>query len=277
MTIMKPRDPYRGAIRLIVCDLAGTTVDYGSRAPAGAFRELFRRHGLDCSDAEARAPMGMHKRDHIREMLRQPGLSARWQARFHRPWTEEDVDRLYAEFIPLQTSVLLTFNQVIPGAVETVRLWRTEGVKVAATTGYDREMTRLVVEDAAAQGLVFDAVCGAEEVPAGRPAPWMIYRCMEATGVYPPAAVLKIGDTLADMEDGRNAGVWTLGVTRTGNMMGLSREDEEALSEAERQQRMVEAEAAMRQAGAHGVVGTIAEAPAVMQELCRRLAQGERP
>ena len=57
-------------IRLVIFDLAGTTIDFGSRAPAGVFVEVFAREGVTVADAEARVPMGMHKRDHIREMLR---------------------------------------------------------------------------------------------------------------------------------------------------------------------------------------------------------------
>jgi len=66
-------------------------------------------------------------------------------------------------------------------------------------------------------------VC-ADEVPAGRPEPWMLLRAMEEMRVFPPSCVVKVGDTEADIAEGLNAGAWTVGVTRTGNYVGLDRE-----------------------------------------------------
>ena len=53
----------------------------------------------------------------------------------------------------------------------------------------------------------------------------MIYRLMEELNVCPPGAVVKVGDTIADIESGLNAGVWSVGVTQTGNMLGLSEKE----------------------------------------------------
>ncbi|MCX7933998.1 MAG: phosphonoacetaldehyde hydrolase [Planctomycetota bacterium] len=262
------------SVRLIVCDLAGTTVDYGGRAPAAAFRELFRRHGVECTEDEIRAPMGRHKRDHIREMFKMESVAARWRAVHGRDWTEEDVERLFQEFIPLQTTCLLAHNMPIPGAVAAVARWREAKKKVAATTGYNVQMTQMIVADAAKRDLHFDFSCCAEEVSAGRPAPWMIYRCMEAAGVYPPTAVVKIGDTVADIEEALNAGVWAVGVTRTGNMLGLSLEEEAKLNASDLAVRLQEAKAAMAKAGAHYVVESIAECAAIVTEIESRLAAG---
>ncbi len=262
------------SIKLIVCDLAGTTVDYGSRAPTAAFRELFRRHGVACDEAEIRAPMGRHKRDHIREMLRQGSVAARWRNCHGREWTEEDVERLFQEFIPLQTECLIAHNTPIPGAVEAIARWREAGKRIAATTGYNVQMTQMVVAEAAKQNLHFDFCCCAEEVSVGRPAPWMIYRSMEAAGVYPPAAVVKIGDTIADIEEALNAGVWAVGVTKTGNMLGLSREEEARLSAADLAARLQKAKAAMEKAGAHYVVESIAACGAIIDEIDSLLAAG---
>jgi phosphonoacetaldehyde hydrolase len=70
---------YQGSVQLVVVDLAGTVVDYGSSAPAGAFIELFRRHRTEITQAQARGPMGMHKKDHIRAIAEMPDVKAKWQ------------------------------------------------------------------------------------------------------------------------------------------------------------------------------------------------------
>jgi len=66
------RRTYCGPVKAVIFDLAGTTVDYGSCAPAGAFIELFRRHNIEISNKQARGPMAMHKRDHIKILLQIP-------------------------------------------------------------------------------------------------------------------------------------------------------------------------------------------------------------
>jgi phosphonoacetaldehyde hydrolase len=221
--------------------------------------------------------MGMQKRDHIRVMMEAPEIAAAWRRVHGRDPTGADVDALYADFIPMQLSCLADYNDLVPGAAETVRRWQAAGVKVAATTGYDEEMTRIVLAGAAAQGLTPDAAFCAAQVPQGRPAPWLIFRSMEQLGIFPPAAVAKVGDTVADIEAGRNAGVWTVGVVETGNMMGLSRRDLEALPAKERAARRERGYARMRAAGAHHVADGIGDCPGVIEEINARLRAGEKP
>lgn len=268
---------YSGPVRLVVLDLAGTVVDYGSCAPAGAFVELFARHGVEATTDEAREPMGMHKRDHIRAMSKMPSIAAGWERAKGKPATEEDVESLFQEFIPLQLSCLTDYRELIPGAAETVRQLQSRGVKVATTTGYNEEMLEIVLSGAAEQGLRPDAAGSAAQVAAGRPAPWLIYRCMEELGVFPPEAVVKIGDTIADVEAGLNAGVWSVGVVETGNMVGLPRSELEALPDTERTERYERGAARLRVAGAHMVVPGIADCLAVIEEIEERLEYGDKP
>lgn len=265
------------AIKLVVADLAGTTVDYGSCAPAGAFVELFRRHGVDITQVEARGPMGLQKRDHIVELIRLPRIAKAWLSKHGSAPDEKKIDAMYAEFIPLQVKILPGFGGVIPGVLPALAELRKRGIKLAATTGYNREMMQVVLKSAGPQGFVPDAAWCAEDVPAGRPAPWMIYRSMESLGVFPPAAVVNFGDTLPDIESGKNAGVWSIGVTRTGNMLGLTEAEANALPASEMKPRLVEAEKTMRAAGAHYVVDSFAEGLVCFADIEARIARGERP
>jgi len=265
------------AIGLVVCDLAGTTVDYGSRAPAAAFVELFSRRGVRVSETEARGPMGKHKRDHIADLLALLGVASQWREKFGQVPSESDCNELFEEFLPLQTSVLDAHGDVIPGAAEVVANWRARGIKVAATTGYNRPMTDKVLAMAASAGLTFDYSICAAEVPAGRPAPWMIFRCMEATGIFPSSRVVKIGDTVVDTEEGVNAGVWTVSVSRSGNMLGLSRAEDEALDPTDRAARLDTARRELTTAGAHRVVDSIASASVFLDEFNDLLAIGRGP
>ena len=265
---------YHGPIKAVITDLAGTTVDFGSCAPAGSFVELFQNEGIDVSVEQAREPMGMHKRDHIRTMLDMPAIVTQWIRVKGRPWTPEDLERMFGAFIPMQLACLPKFNQVIPGVVDTVAGLRKRGICVGANTGYNNEMLEIVLASAAQQGFAPDAALCAADVPAGRPAPWMIYRLMEALEVYPPAAVVKIGDTIADVQAGVNAGVWSVGVTRTGNMIGLSESDLAGLSPEELERRTSHAADRLIQAGAHYVIDGFADLPEVIGQIEDRMREG---
>jgi len=271
------RRSYAGPVRALITDLANTVVDFGSCAPAGAFVELFRRQGVEITDEQARGPMGLQKKDHIRVLTRLPEVAARWRQAHGAACREEDVDRMYQEFIPLQLEVLPRYGGLIPGVLEAVRAVEKRGVRIAATTGYNREMMETVLEAAAPQGFAPEAAVCASDVPAGRPAPWMNLRCLEALGVYPPEAAVTIGDTVPDVEAGLNAGMWTVGVARTGNMLGLAPEEIVALGADDLDRRLAAARRKLRACGAHFVVDGFGDCPAVLDEIGRRLAAAGRP
>jgi phosphonoacetaldehyde hydrolase len=257
-------------IRLVVFDWAGTTIDFGCRAPAGAFVAAFAARGVDVTLAEARGPMGLHKKDHIRAMLRAPAVGAKWRAAAGRDWAEADVEDLYRDVTPRQVEAAGAYSTLVPGVLDCVARLRERGVKVAATTGYFHAAAEVVVAAGKRQGYVPDFTICADDVPAGRPAPWMIFRAMEAVGVYPPAAVVKVGDTVVDVEDGLNAGAWSVGVVDSSNEMGLPEAAFAALPGEEKAARRAAVRERFLAAGAHAVVDTLAEFPALVDKLGAR-------
>jgi phosphonoacetaldehyde hydrolase len=211
--------------------------------------------------------MGLHKKDHIRAILQMPRVSQAWTAKHARDWTEIDVESLFQKFIPLQMEVLPRHSELIPGVLAVVQQLRERGIWIAGTTGYFREAAELVAETARHQGYLPDLYNCPEDVSAGRPAPWMIYRSMEKFGIYPPQCVLKIGDTLPDIEEGLNAGVWTYGVTHSSSEVGCTLPEFESLAEVERKAKVQAASEKLLAAGAHGVISTVNETLRVIDEL----------
>jgi phosphonoacetaldehyde hydrolase len=264
-------------IRLVVFDWAGTTIDFGCMAPAGAFAEAFAARGVPITLAEARGPMGMSKKDHVRAILGAEGVAARWRAATGRDWTEADVEDLYRDLIPRQVEAARLYSALVPGVVECVAHLRERGIQVAATTGYFSEASKVVREAAARQGYAPDFAVCSDDVPAGRPAPWMIFRCMEALGVYPPAAVVKVGDTPVDVEEGRNAGCWSVVVLDSSNEMGLTADEFASLSETERDSRREGVARRLAEAGPDSMLTTLAGLPALVDQVNTALARGQRP
>jgi phosphonoacetaldehyde hydrolase len=187
------------------------------------------------------------------------------------------VDRLYEEFVPIQTEVLARHARLVPGTLLAVAELRRRGLAIGTTTGYSAAMMEIVTAEAFRQGFTADVVVTPDGLPAGRPAPWMALEVARRMGVHPVSAVVKVGDTVADVEEGLNAGMWTVAVAATGNEVGLSEADLAALPAAERQARIAAARERLAAAGSHLVADGIAELPAALEELERRLARGERP
>jgi phosphonoacetaldehyde hydrolase len=271
------RPRYLGPIRAVIFDWAGTTVDYGSLAPVNAFIGLFRRHGVAVSAEEARRPMGSYKKDHVRLILAMGPVAQQWRQLHNRLPSPEDVELLYHEFIPLQTEVIERHADVIPGVVATLDWLRRQGIAIGSTTGYTREMMAPLLPRAAAAGFSPESTVCADEVPAGRPAPWMAITSAMQLGVYPMEACVKVGDTLVDIDEGLNAGMWTVGVAKTGNGLGLTRAEVEALPAPDLASRLQAVSDHLLRAGAHYTVEDVAQLPVVITEIGERLTRGERP
>jgi phosphonoacetaldehyde hydrolase len=184
---------------------------------------------------------------------------------------------MFEQFVPLQLDCLDDYADLIPGTLDVVGELRRQGIKIGSTTGYTREMMELLMRESANRGYEPDATVCASDVPAGRPEPWMCLANAQELGIYPMEACVKIGDTLPDIEEGLNAGMWTIGLAKTGNELGLNEGEIAALSADELQSRLDRAYTRMSQTGAHYVVDTIAETLPLIDQINARLASGERP
>ena len=265
------------SLRAVVFDWAGTMIDYGSRAPAAVFVEIFRRRGVEISVEQAREPMGKAKREHIAAILAMEDVASRWKEKLGSYPGEQDIDELYETFLPLQLETLGNHCDLIPGAKTTAAECRKRGLKIAGTTGYTSALMECVLPLAAAAGYAPDVSLSADDAPAGRPAPWLLFEVAKRLNVYPMWSVVKVDDTTVGIQAGRNAGTWTVGVTRSGNQLGLSEKEVDALSEAELTSRLNAAEKSFVESGAHFVVESVAGLPEVLDEIQVRLTRGESP
>lgn len=276
MSLLSKRS-YQGPVGLAIFDWAGTTVDYGCCAPVTAFVEVFRQQGINITIPEARGPMGMGKRDHIEAIAKMERVAKAWHQKFGRSINDTDIDHMFESFIPQLLDILAEKSDVIPGVVETVQRLRAQGLKIGASTGYFKEAADIVARTSAAQGYSPDYCVSATEVDGGRPCPWMIFRVMEKLRVYPPQAVVNIGDTVVDIQAALNAGSWAVGVTQTGNLCGLSIDEMEKLPDRDIEEKTVMAEQKLINAGAHYVVKDVTEIPEVVEAINGRLERGETP
>ena len=272
-------------IRLVMFDLAGTTVSEGTGGGSGqgslveeAFVGAFARAGLEIAPGDVRPHRGREKLDAIRSLLAERSGArgaegGRWDgpeaaARDGRagagppddgrragPEAQEggrvrpaaglpaagqaiSAEAIHRDFLAELARGMDRFREV-PGAAETFRFLKARGIRVGVGSGFPAEVVERLVTAMGwrEEGLV-DYLASAESLGAGRPDPVMIVDAMRLCGVPDPASVVKVGDTVLDVGEGRGAGSWTVGV-----LTGAHGERE------------------LREAGAHFVLPSVAELP----------------
>lgn len=271
------RHNYHGSIKAVILDWAGTAVDYGSFAPTAVFLKLFESQGVKISAEDARSGMGLMKKDHLQTIFNRPGVSRAWVEEHGKPVSQSDIDLLFNNFIPMQIAVLQDYADPIPGLVDVLKELRQRNIKIGSTTGYTRMMMDVLAPEASHKGFTPDSIVCPDEVPAGRPYPWMCYQNAMKMDVYPMQAMVKVGDTIIDMEEGANAGMWTVGLSLTGNLLGKTESEVKSMSENELDEARKRIEPQLFQSGAHYVVDGIWELPEVIKDIESRLKNGDKP
>lgn len=261
----------------VIFDWAGTMIDHGSQAPMGVFVRAFAEFGVEITVDEARGPMGMAKRDHIKALMALPRVAKTWAAKHGAPPDEVAIDRVYGVFVPMNVAVVADYATLIEGAAETAAAIRARGLKIGSSTGYTRDIMAPLLPLAREQGYDPDALVCAGDLAEGRPTPLMMYKLFLDLGVWPAWSTVKVDDTEVGIAEGLNAGAWTVGVAMTGNVFGLGPAETDALDPAERQRRRSEAYARLRRAGAHHVIDSVADLPEALDLIEGALARGERP
>jgi phosphonatase-like hydrolase len=187
-------------LELVIFDVAGTTIQDTGQV-LNAFTTALREHQIAVTMEELQKWRGASKREVLHHFI------ARQFGRDH-PDNPALVDRAYADFCArLESSYIDSGVQTIAGVEDTFAWLREHGIKIALTTGFYRKVTDIILEGAGwSPGVIDTSVCS-DQVPQGRPAPYMIFQAMEETGATDVRKVIKVGDTALDLQAGTNAGL----------------------------------------------------------------------
>jgi phosphonatase-like hydrolase len=207
-------------ISLAVFDIAGTLME-DTGVLARSFLQAFEVSGIPASEAEIQELRGAAKRDVIKHFAaKHLGQGS--------PQIEEKVDEAYSTFRRLlEGNYRAEDIKPIAGAKDTLEWLRDREILIATTTGFYRQVRDLILEKLRWDGSFFDCNVCSDDVPRGRPAPYMIFECMSRLKVSDVHKVIVIGDTPLDLQAGCNAGcegvigvlsgshgIETLGMTR---------------------------------------------------------------
>jgi 2-aminoethylphosphonate--pyruvate transaminase/phosphonoacetaldehyde hydrolase len=258
-------------IKLVIFDWAGTTIDYGSFAPVKGFINGFRKYGVEITGYEARQPMGLKKIDHTRAIANISRVSEEFFAANDRKPSEADIQDIYTDFEKSLMDNIKDHVDIKDHVIETVAELRKRGIKIGSTTGYTRSMMDEVTKLSSANGYTPDFVAAADDTPKGRPYPYMIWENMTKLEVDNPRHVIKVGDTVADIQEGLNANTWTVAVITGSNEMGLTRKEAAAIPQKELDVMKQRARSVFYAAGADYIINDMDELAGVVDDINRVL------
>lgn len=218
---------YNKSIKGLILDNSGTFVDPFVIAPAMAFVKVFKKFGIDISMEESRIPMGIKKDLHIKKLLEIPSIQNKWINNYYREPNDEDITNIYREYIPIQKKILPEYCNLLPKVVETVNMIKQKGIKIGSTTGFSREMLDCILENIKTTELTFDSTVAGDDLDnsnihiGSRPYPFMIYKNMEKLNISDINTIVKVDDTITGIQEGLNAGCWTIGITDYSSYMNI--------------------------------------------------------
>lgn len=196
-----------GDVQLVLFDMAGTTVDDdvgGVPLVIAAFRVTFRKHNsTELRTADCNAVRGYEKREALRR------LRAAQKGCAPEAVENGEVEQLFSIFKKELDKLTACLRKEVAGTTETFAALRARGVKVCVGSGFPEPVVATIMT---AMGWQVDGYFSSDALGAGRPDPIMVRAAMEHCGVVDPRRVVKVGDTVVDVEEGKNAGCWTVAV-----------------------------------------------------------------
>ncbi len=196
----------RPNFKLVPFDLEGMLVDPQNRAMTAAMLETFAQQRVMLTTAQVGSVAGLVNYEQVRTLLEMPAVGEQFQIVHGRRWNEADAMELAQELVTQQRSAIGRYCEIADGAVDCTADLKSRGLAIGIVSNYPREVAELLWDALGIEGIAIDASACVDDVPTGRPAPWMIFRLMQELDVFPPAAVVKVGSSPLSSEEAANAG-----------------------------------------------------------------------
>ncbi|MGM1022111.1 MAG: HAD hydrolase-like protein [Bacillota bacterium] len=253
-------------IQAVIFNLESTLLDPGGRGLIQGIRDIFRWKGVQVTEEQASHGRGLSIRDHIANVLALSEVRKKWLDCFGTHPGRAEIEHIYLELVPVLRS-LIQGSEPTFGMDKALNELQDRRIQSGATASCPMEMLGNAFTPAQSP-YALDCTVAPCEVSQGRPYPWMIYEIAHRLQVFPLSDIVKIGDTAADMQEGRNAGVWTIGVLNHSEgaltaPQATNRESDDRVAEERRRQNVY----GLKRAGAHIVMNSVADLPRILREI----------
>ena len=213
-------------IRACIFDIGGTIVDKYSLTPLLSLKSAFELKKINVFQDLLQKDMGLKKMDHIGEILKDKRIIHKWEYKHGKKPDENDKYEIYDNFNKCQLLNQKKDMEVIPQTYKCLQKLKSDNIKIGITTGFSKEIMDDIIRSFNLEKYIDHSVSSTCLDDPGRPHPSMIYKNMEIMKIDNPKHIIKIDDTCVGIQEGKNAGCWTVGVARWSVNMGVSSIDE---------------------------------------------------
>tara|TARA_Y100000817_G_C16710514_1_gene479022 strand:- start:12 stop:812 length:801 start_codon:yes stop_codon:yes gene_type:complete len=252
-------------IRACIFDLGGTIVDKYSLSPFLSLKSAFKKHNILIPNALIFKDMGKHKLDHINDILLNDYVSLCWEKNYGNKPCDKSSGKVFSTFNDIQLEASKNID-IIPETNYAIQYLKSNSIRTGCTTGFNFENMMQVQQRLNKNSIYLDSYVSSTCLgKPSRPDPSMIYKNMNNLNIVNSKQVLKIDDTVVGIEEGKNAGCWTVGVAKwSTNMKVKSIEESNSITEKEISDRLFEAHDILKKSGADFVIDDLNELPNII-------------
>ncbi|MGI0116637.1 HAD-IA family hydrolase [Zooshikella sp. RANM57] len=268
---------YCGKIQAVIFDMTGTLVDFGVKANGQALQQLFSHYQIQLSPDILLAIADLPDLAQLTYLFNMEDFKNQWQQHHGSLPDEKQLEQLIMQFRTHQIDYASQQLSLPVDSKPVFQFIRKQGYKVGVCTHYCRDIASDLIPQLTEQGLKIDHWVSAVDVSQPRPAPHLVLTCAVALDIMSVAACVKVDDSLKGIEEGLNAGMWTIGTAISGEYNNRSMSEWNQLSNTEKDKIRSEATLGLYRAGAHYVVDTVSDIQSCLEDIEARLKRGERP
>ncbi|MCC7667749.1 2-aminoethylphosphonate--pyruvate transaminase [Liquorilactobacillus satsumensis] len=258
-------------VKAVVFDWAGTTIDYGSRAPILAYQEVFSYFNIPITVSLIRKYIGREKYEQTKLILDDPDEKKIWKEIYPHLSDQDMLDKIYTKLEELIPNILTVTSTLKPGMSQLIAYLEENGIRSATTSGYSQKMLTTLIPLAKKQGFnpLFN-ITADQTLHIGRPYPDMLNLAINKLQIHDHSQVIKVGDTVNDILEARNAGTISVALIEGGNLSGLTEDEYYSLSPEERQKDKDNIFAQLKEANPDYIINNLSELSDIIENLNKR-------
>lgn len=253
-------------VKACIFDLGGTIVDSYSITPLKSLIETFKRHNININNDLIFKDMGIDKRIHIENILDDTNIYQKWFKQYKRNPEYDDVLKLHQIFKNIQVKKSHKID-IIPETYSIFEYLKKNDIKIGCTTGFDKNNADIIGNVLNTNICKLDNIVSSTCVKKSRPHPNMIHKNMRDLEVTNPKTMIKIDDTNVGIKEGKNAGLWTVGVARWSTYMNVLPENYNNMNDVVIRERLEKSKEKLKQSKPDFIIETLDELPNIIETI----------
>jgi len=250
-------------IKACVFDLGGTIVDKYSLSPLVSLQKAFSLKKIFVPNKLIIQDMGTRKFKHIQLLCNENLINTQFRIHNDRDISTVDMESIYNDFNDIQIQHMRLYLNVIPETSYIMRYLQDHSIKTGITTGFNKEQMDIAINLLRNNHIKIDSTVSSDFI--SRPHPYMIHTNMKQLQIEDPTQVIKIDDTCVGIQEGINAGCYTVGVARWSVNMNMFSLD--ALTKDDIKNKLIISRKTLQDAGADFVIDSLDELPSIIKTI----------